>query len=124
MRGLLIAMGLMLSANAFGQSTPTTLGHSVIAKPAHPKKSAKPTTPVVAPRHTKLRKPVHAAVPAAIVAAKPAPVPAKPARPPIPADEGTVTHLHLPRYVSLRSDEVNMRSGPGERYPVLWQYRR
>jgi SH3-like domain-containing protein len=44
--------------------------------------------------------------------------------PALPANVGTVTHLPLPRYVSLKSDEVNMRSGPGFRYPVLWTYKR
>ena len=34
------------------------------------------------------------------------------------------TGLPLPRFVSLRSDEVNMRTGPGRRYPVEWVYRR
>ena len=28
----------------------------------------------------------------------------------------------LPRFVSLRSDEVNMRKGPGTQYPVAWVY--
>ncbi|MEK9676844.1 MAG: SH3 domain-containing protein [Rhodospirillaceae bacterium] len=32
--------------------------------------------------------------------------------------------LPLPRFVSLRSDEVNMRTGPGVRYPVDWVYKR
>jgi SH3-like domain-containing protein len=26
----------------------------------------------------------------------------------------------LPRFVSLRADEVNLRTGPGERYPIDW----
>lgn len=30
----------------------------------------------------------------------------------------------LPRFVALRSDEVNMRVGPGTRYPIQWVYRR
>ncbi len=34
------------------------------------------------------------------------------------------TGLPLPRFVSLRADEVNMRTGPGRRYPVEWVYRR
>ena len=29
-----------------------------------------------------------------------------------------------PRFVSLRADMVNLRSGPGERYPIEWVYRR
>ena len=28
--------------------------------------------------------------------------------------------LPLPRFASLRADEVNLRSGPGERYPIDW----
>ena len=32
--------------------------------------------------------------------------------------------LPLPRFVSLRADEVNMRTGPGVRYPVDWVYQR
>jgi SH3-like domain-containing protein len=32
--------------------------------------------------------------------------------------------LPLPRFVTLRSDEVNMRAGPGVRYPVEWVYKR
>ena len=34
------------------------------------------------------------------------------------------TGLPLPRFVSLRADEVNMRTGPGVRYPVEWVYKR
>ncbi|MHC8507951.1 MAG: SH3 domain-containing protein [Rhodospirillales bacterium] len=32
--------------------------------------------------------------------------------------------LPVPRYVSLRADEVNMRTGPGVQYPVEWVYKR
>jgi SH3-like domain-containing protein len=32
--------------------------------------------------------------------------------------------LPLPRYVSLRADEVNMRIGPGKQYPIDWVYQR
>ncbi len=28
----------------------------------------------------------------------------------------------VPRFVSIKSGEVNVRSGPGERYPVKWKY--
>lgn len=28
--------------------------------------------------------------------------------------------LPVPRFVTLRSDEVNLRTGPGERYPIDW----
>jgi len=32
--------------------------------------------------------------------------------------------LPLPRFVSLKSDRVNMRNGPGTEYPTAWVYRR
>lgn len=31
--------------------------------------------------------------------------------------------LPLPRFASLRSNEVNMRTGPGTRYPIDWVFR-
>ena len=38
--------------------------------------------------------------------------------------KGDATGLTVPRFVSLKSDRVNMRSGPGTEYPTLWVYRR
>ena len=32
--------------------------------------------------------------------------------------------LAVPRFVTLRADEVNLRTGPGERYPIEWVYTR
>ena len=32
--------------------------------------------------------------------------------------------LSLPRFISLRADRVNMRTGPGGQYPIEWLYRR
>lgn len=32
------------------------------------------------------------------------------------------TGLPIPRFVSLRSNQVNLRTGPGFRYPVEWVY--
>lgn len=32
--------------------------------------------------------------------------------------------LALPRFVTLRSSEVNLRTGPGVRYPIDWVYQR
>ena len=34
------------------------------------------------------------------------------------------TGLPLPRYVSLKSDRVNVRKGPGFDYPIAWTYQR
>jgi len=46
-----------------------------------------------------------------------------------PADSRQVerpgrTGLPLPRFVSLRASEVNLRTGPGVRYPIDWVYQR
>lgn len=32
--------------------------------------------------------------------------------------------LPLPRFVTLRFEEVNVRTGPGSRYPIRWVYKR
>lgn len=40
------------------------------------------------------------------------------------SEQGAVTKKPLPYFASLRSDEVNMRAGPGARYPVIWTYHR
>jgi SH3-like domain-containing protein len=32
--------------------------------------------------------------------------------------------LPIPRFASLRSDEVNVRTGPGTRYPIDWVFKR
>jgi len=43
-----------------------------------------------------------------------------PAKPAFPGGSG----LPVPRFVSLKSDRVNMRKGPGTDYPTAWVYRR
>ncbi len=43
---------------------------------------------------------------------------------PAQATVGTVTGLPLPRFVSLRANEVNFRTGPGVRYPIEWVFMR
>ena len=40
---------------------------------------------------------------------------------PMPGRDGAQP---LPRFISLRADEVNLRTGPGIRYPVEWVYLR
>ena len=37
---------------------------------------------------------------------------------------GRETGLPLPRFVSLKSKAVNMRVGPGRKYPIAWRYQR
>ena len=94
----------------------TAPAHHEAAKHTHV--TAKPATPSVE----------HAAPHAAAVAkpAVPAPAPAAPAAPTGPAEppKGSNTGLPLPRFASLKTDEVNLRSGPGLRYPIDWVYKR
>ena len=97
------------------------------SKPAHANQPKKPV-PVVKPSHgSHAQKPGAAPKPAATPAAPPPP-PAQAAAPqpdkPTETVKGTVTGLPIPRWASLRSDEVNLRAGPGTRYPVDWVYRR
>ena len=39
-------------------------------------------------------------------------------------NRGKESGLALPRFVSLRADSVNARTGPGRRYPIQWVYKR
>jgi SH3-like domain-containing protein len=39
-------------------------------------------------------------------------------------DTDNASHLPIPRFAALRSGEVNMRTGPGTRYPIEWVYTR
>jgi SH3-like domain-containing protein len=39
-------------------------------------------------------------------------------------DRKGASGLSLPRYVSLRSDRINLRAGPGTEYPTTWVFRR
>lgn len=40
------------------------------------------------------------------------------------ADIGPVTGMPMPRFAVLTRDEVNVRTGPGERYPIDWVFTR
>jgi len=42
----------------------------------------------------------------------------------VPPAQHKGSGLPIPRFASLRSDEVNVRTGPGTRYPVDWVFRR
>lgn len=99
--------------------------------PATPLAKKNPT-PVVQPQGK-----THAQKPAAPAA----PAPAKPPEPPVvpaaaapvaplpvakPAEDGkpAADAPKLPRYQSLRSNDVNLRAGPGTRYRIDWVYKR
>lgn len=55
-----------------------------------------------------------AAVPPVPVAPKAAPPVTEPAEPP----------PKIPRFAALKTDDTNMRKGPGQRYPIEWVYQR
>lgn len=40
------------------------------------------------------------------------------------APKGPVSGLPLPRYVSLKTDRVNVREGPSKEHPTVWVYER
>lgn len=96
-----------------------------------PKVAAAPRVPVVAaPKNAHAQKPVAKPIKPA---AKPAPAPvAAPVVPAAPVVEppvvdpakGSVSGLAIPRFMSLRFDDVNLRVGPGTRYPIDWVYHR
>ncbi len=107
-----------------------------VAKPPV-KKPAKPAPVIQAPPNVHAQRAPAAATPAATkpAAAKPAAAPVVAAPPPAapepepvvakPGDiKGKVTGFPLPRWASLRSDEVNLRVGPGTQYPIKWLYHR
>jgi SH3-like domain-containing protein len=103
---------------------------------AHKPGIARPAKTPVVPPHG----PVHPQKPAAKTAGGPnkAAPPQPPAVPvPPPADTKTAqpeklpdpekpegAPAKLPRFASLRSDDVNMRAGPGTRYRIDWVYKR
>jgi SH3-like domain-containing protein len=80
------------------------------AKPPAPKTIAKPKSKPAAP-------------PAAAPAIAPAAPPVAPP-PALDPTKGTVTGQELPRWASLRSDEVNLRIGPGTNFQIDWVYHR
>ncbi|MGG5819127.1 SH3 domain-containing protein, partial [Falsiroseomonas sp. HW251] len=54
--------------------------------------------------------------------AQPAPPPGPPPLP--PPSTGSVSGLPIPRFASLRSDQVNMRVGPNTTFPIEWTFQR
>ena len=111
-----LVCGLLLAAPA---ATAQTTG-------GKPPPKQKPT-PVVQPHgvtHALKPKPKPpAAAPAPPPATAPAPV-EPPKQPEADIAKGSNSGLPLPRFASLRSDEVNLRAGPGTRYPIDWIYKR
>ncbi|WP_428539044.1 SH3 domain-containing protein [Rhodopila sp.] len=109
-------------------------------KPVHTAAETAATKPPVVAPHGPLHPHHPTGTPAAKAAppappATPVPVPqpqpqpsaetktAVPDKPPDPEKPDAVA-TKLPRFASLRSDDVNMRAGPGTRYRIDWVYKR
>ena len=101
-----------------------------VVSPHHPGAPRKAVRESAAARRAAMRTPTASADAKAEKVKPPPPkpvvpkTPPPPKKPPVPPDVGTNSGLHLPRYAALKTDDANMRSGPGERYPVIWQYQR
>jgi len=132
-RALGLSLRLLLGAMLLG--APCALAQTKTTAPAtakqpatsKPKPGPKPT-PVVKPHgvtHAQRPLPPKSVVPPPPIAPPPPaviPEPPKPAE--VDTSKGSATGLPLPRFVALRSDEVNLRAGPGTRYPIEWVYKR
>ncbi len=122
MHGLLARIALaalLLAAPAAAAQTGAPSERKPHASTTHPAPQKPPAaTPVVKPKPG-------AAGNAPSNAPTTAPPPAQP-EPEQPAEprKGSNTGLPLPRFAALRFDEVNLRVGPGTRYPIKWVYKR
>ncbi|PZW47055.1 SH3-like domain-containing protein [Humitalea rosea] len=86
--------------------------------------AARPPRPEAEVKRPRTAAAAAAAAAATAAAAAQAAAPAAPPPEPTPPQIGSVTGLQLPRFVTLRSDEVNMRAGPGTRFRIEWTYQR
>ena len=59
-----------------------------------------------------------------VATASAAAIPAASSIPSQEPEKGSVTGLPIPHFLSLRADVVNMRAGPGTRYPIIMIYHR
>jgi SH3-like domain-containing protein len=131
--------GTLQAPSAPRRAQPTTPPVTAPREPVHKVGGASNVkTPVIPPNG-----PTHPRKPTSVVAAAPAhgsPVPpalspvvpiqppaetktAEPEKLPDPEKPESIA-AKLPRFASLRSDDVNMRAGPGTRYRIDWVYKR
>ncbi len=142
----LLLCGMLLAPSVSWAQTPANPPTGTLQLPPKKPAPAPPPTPV----KTAPREPVHqvagksppvvqphgaphalkppAKPPAAAAAVTPPTPPPVPVEPPKQAEgdttKGSASGLPLPRFVALRSDDVNLRAGPGTRYPIEWVYKR
>ena len=148
-RFLLSVCVVIGATSAYAQSGAPQTG--TLQPPAKPQVDKPATPPVAAPKQPVVRQagPANAAPTTAAPASRPSasraaaePLPLPQPPPPPPPESGTVSSTgdgavplapgdkkeqstgKLPRFAALRTDEVNLRRGPGTRYPIEWVYRR
>ena len=122
-----IALAILLMAPVAAGAQAPTPPRPAAHPPAH-----REAAPIVAPRpgapaqRPHARPAPHRPAPHRPAAPPPAPVPAPAPEPERPAEppQGSNSGLPLPRFAALKSDEVNLRTGPGTRYPIDWVYKR
>lgn len=143
-----LALAWLLAVSGSVAHAQTASSSGTLQKPTAPHHSQPERPPVAAPRspvhkveggktpvvppHGPIHphKPVVVAAPDKVAPAVPSVVPVQPPAQAKAAEklpdpekpEGTVAKL--PRFASLRSDDVNMRAGPGTRYRIDWVYKR
>ena len=127
--------GTLQAPHASSRDQPVKPPASAPRQPVH-REAGGGKTPVVPP-HGQIhpQKPPAGTPSAAGKPTQPAPTPPVTASPPdetktaapdkpAGSDKPETTAAKLPRFASLRSDDVNMRAGPGTRYRIDWVYKR
>lgn len=121
------------SRNAHAQKAPAAKAPAVkapVAKTTKPtakpaaKAPAKPASKGLAGAAAGVAAGAAAGAAASPATPTPAPEPTTPALPALDPTKGSTTGNPLPRFMSLRFDDVNLRVGPGTRYPIEWVYHR
>ena len=116
---LLLAFAIVMAAGHLGPGRAATQsGTDATVGDKHPrgKSGARPAKGAKTPAADQKGR---GAAPVAVV--PPAP---KPPREPPPVKEGAEPPPKLPRFAALKTDDTNMRKGPGQRYPIEWVYQR
>jgi SH3-like domain-containing protein len=115
----ILAMILWLTAGTAAAMAATAA--KTVQKPQHKPAAAAVAKKAPAPAAAKPQKPLNASN---TPGASNAPKAAEPAKTGAataavkPQEEGRVSALPVPRFVTLGADEVNLRTGPGFRYPI------
>jgi SH3-like domain-containing protein len=126
---ILFAFAIVLVVSQTGavtQAQPATLAQPAATPVVHPGKAVKHrvnqhpgATKADAAKNPGGDQKVHGTLPVAVIP----PVPKPPKTPP-PVKESTEPPPKIPRFAALKTDDTNMRRGPGQRYPIDWVYQR